>query len=97
MRLDEMMIRGMMNNKDYTNYMLRMSIIQADARRRLLKQQIDKEENKLRNLEAISSPDIVLRQQTALAKSRVDSLRKKYQSEVQNVAAMKERLTTINR
>ena len=85
------------DNKDYTNYMLRMSIIQADARRRLLKQQIDKEENKLRNLEAISSPDIVLRQQTALAKSRVDSLRKKYQSEVQNVAAMKERLTTINR
>lgn len=97
MKLNEMMIRGTMNNKDYTNYMLRMSIIQADARRRLLKQQIDKEENKLRNLEAISSPDIAIRQQTAIVRGRVDTMKRKYQAEVLNIADMKGRLTTINR
>ena len=97
MKLEEMMIRGTMNNRDYTNYMLRMSIVQAEARRRLLKQQIDKEENKLKNLEAIQSPDIAIKQQITFAKTRVDALRRKYQAEVLNAAAMKGRLTTINR
>ena len=97
MKLNEMMIRGTMNNRDYTNYMMRMSIVQAEARSRLLKQQIDNEENKLRNLEAIQKPDIALRQQTAIVRGRVDTLKRKYQTEVLNIAEMKGRLTTINR
>ena len=97
MKLKEMMIRGTMNNRDYTNYMMRMSIVQAEARSRLLKQQIDNEENKLRNLEAIQKPDIALRQQTAIVRGRVDTMKRKYQAEVLNIADMKGRLTTINR
>ena len=97
MRLNEMMIRGTMNNRDYTNYMLRMSIVQAEARRRLLRQQIDDEEDKLRNLGAIQKSDIALRQQTSIVRGRVDTLKRRYQSEVLNIADMKGRLTTINR
>ena len=97
MKLEEMMIRATLDNRDNTNYLLRMSIVQAEARSRLLKQQIDKEENKLKNLEAIQSSDIAIKQQITFAKTRVDTLRRKYQAEVLNVAAMKGRLTTINR
>ena len=97
MRLEEMMIRGTMNNREYTDYMLRMSIVQAEARRRLIKQQIDTEENKLKKLEEIQNPDIVLKQQLSFAKTRVDSLRRKYQAEVLNIANLKGRLTSINR
>ena len=97
MKLEEMMIRATLDNRDYTNYLLRMSIVQAEAQRRILKQQIDKEESKLRKLEEIQSPDIAVRQQVSFTKSRVDALRRKYQAEVINIAAMKGRLTTINR